>query len=283
MLGLELILIVVLQFEGTRGDFKYYRSGDDVILPCSSSSSSSSCSTVNWFYDRDSNINHQQQIKDGKVVPSPRAARLNVDSNCSLIINNITAEDAGSYYCRLGSGSTYDGSVFLNVLTISPSSPDAEPTKDGDVTLQCSMKKFSQSSPCPVNSFHWLDETGTKLSVFQKDSGCISYLNVQHKSITNRKYTCQFVEKNSIKVEAHYTAAFKGAFPGKYSNIIIIVILTISVAVFVPLLLVVPAAILIRRRKTRVNQDNTTAGKERQLFVDESQQSFYRYGPQLSP
>ncbi|MEQ2285581.1 hypothetical protein AMECASPLE_033437 [Ameca splendens] len=120
MLGLVLVLIVVLLFEGTSGGelHLYHRAGDDVVLPCRRPSSSYSCSSVNWFYSRDPSTNFPFDVKDGKVVESsPRAARLNVDSNCSLIINNITAEDAGRYFCRFGSGIFYDDSLLLDVLT----------------------------------------------------------------------------------------------------------------------------------------------------------------------
>ncbi|XP_047243125.1 uncharacterized protein LOC124881556 isoform X4 [Girardinichthys multiradiatus] len=220
MLGLvlELVLIVVLQFEGTSGVelHLYHRAGDDVVLPCRSPSSSYSCSIVTWLYSRDTSTSFSLEFKDGKVVESsPRAARLNVDSNCSLIINNITAEDAGGYFCGLGSGNTYDFTVLLDVLTISPSPPEDDPTKDGDVTLNCSLERFSGLDPCPENSLLWVDETGTGLTgegVGFKlgPRRCASSLTVQHQSGTNRTYTCRFVVENSVKVEAHYTAVFKG-------------------------------------------------------------------------
>ncbi|MEQ2257788.1 hypothetical protein ILYODFUR_038372, partial [Ilyodon furcidens] len=95
----------------------YHRAGDDVVLPCRISSPFYTCSGVYWFYIRDPNRRLPLEVKDGNVVESsPRAARLNVGSNCSLIINNITAEDAGGYYCGY-SIIIYDVTVLLNVLT----------------------------------------------------------------------------------------------------------------------------------------------------------------------
>ncbi|KAM4529266.1 uncharacterized protein V3H82_027452 [Fundulus diaphanus] len=143
-------------------------------------------------------------------LSSPGAARLNVDSKCSLIINNITAEDAGWYRCRPGSRATLDGRVLLNVLTISPSPPGADPTKEEDFTLQCSLVTFRGLGPCPEKSLLWVDETGSELlgeGVGFKSggqTGCDSNLTVKLQSSSNRRYTCQFVEDNIMKIEAHY-------------------------------------------------------------------------------
>ncbi|XP_035986380.1 uncharacterized protein LOC105922141 isoform X2 [Fundulus heteroclitus] len=217
MLVLELVLIIVLQFEGIRGQvlFLYHKPGDDVVLPCNSPSFYYSCSIVNWIYSRDTNSSFPLEVQDGKVVQSsPRAARLNVDSKCSLIINNITAEDAGWYTCRPDSG-IFDVYVHLSVLTVSPSPPGADPTKDGDFTLQCSLETFRGLVPCPEKSLLWVDETRSELlgeGVGFKSggqTGCDSNLTVKLQSSSNRRYTCQFVEDNTVKVEAHYTPVFK--------------------------------------------------------------------------
>ncbi|MED6289124.1 hypothetical protein CHARACLAT_033133 [Characodon lateralis] len=97
----KLYCVFVSAAETSGGELHlYHRAGDDVVLPCRSPSSSYTCSNVNWFYTRDKNTNFPLEVKDGKVVESsPRAARLNVDSDCSLIINKINAEDAGGYFC----------------------------------------------------------------------------------------------------------------------------------------------------------------------------------------
>ncbi|XP_024858689.1 leucine-rich repeat-containing protein 4B [Kryptolebias marmoratus] len=155
MAVLEFILIVLLQFEGVSGGRLYHRVGDDAVLPCSSGGSLSSCSGLGWFYIRDDDS--RWVVQNGIVLPiSPQAARLSLSRNCSLIINNITAEDAGRYTCRLG-GSRSNTDEYLNVLSISPS--DVGPTEDGDVTLHCSLRRYV--SYCPENSLLWVDETGT--------------------------------------------------------------------------------------------------------------------------
>ncbi|MEY6333243.1 hypothetical protein WJF42_23560, partial [Salmonella enterica subsp. enterica serovar Corvallis] len=119
-----------------------------------------------------------------------------------------------------GSRNINDGSLLLDVLTISPSPPEDDPTKDGDVTLNCSLERYSWLGPCPENSLLWVDETGTGLTgegvVFNLGPRrCASSLTVQHQSGTNRTYTCRFVVEDSVKVEAHYTAVFKGTSGGE--------------------------------------------------------------------
>ncbi|MEQ2210653.1 hypothetical protein XENOCAPTIV_017220 [Xenoophorus captivus] len=105
--------------------------------------------------------------------------------------------------------------VFI-FLPVSPSRPEADPTKDGDVTLICSLERFSGLGLCPENNLLWVDETGTGLTAegvgykFRRPKSCASSLTVQHQSGTNRTYTCRFVVEDSVKVEAHYTAVFKG-------------------------------------------------------------------------
>uniref|UniRef100_A0A096LW80 Ig-like domain-containing protein n=1 Tax=Poecilia formosa TaxID=48698 RepID=A0A096LW80_POEFO len=191
--------------EGTRGEelHLYHRRGENVVLPCNSPSSFSSCSDVKWFYNRGKNPNTQQKVWNGTDVQSSfEAYRLNVDSSCSLTINYIYPSDAGLYTCR--SGSSSDGFVYLNVLSIS-----YETSTNDYFTLHCSLERFSGLDLCPEKSFRWLDETGTELTegVWVESRGpriCDSFLPVKHQSDRNRNFTCQFVEGNRVKVETHY-------------------------------------------------------------------------------
>ncbi|XP_023203830.1 uncharacterized protein LOC111611401 [Xiphophorus maculatus] len=206
MLVLVLILVVVLQFEGTRGGeiHLYHREGENVVLPSERPSSDYPFSNIDWLYSRDGRTTNTE-VGNGKVVQSsPRASRLNMDSSCSLTINTITADDAGLYTCIHGSGTSSDHFVYLNVLTIS----DADPTK-GDFTLQCSLWRYKDLGPCPEKSFLWLDETGTELTsrrdALSSGQRCFSSPFVKHQSDTNTRFTCQFIEGNKVKVEAQYT------------------------------------------------------------------------------
>ncbi|XP_023203990.1 uncharacterized protein LOC111611430 [Xiphophorus maculatus] len=206
MLVLVLVLVVVLQLEGTRGGkiHLYHREGENVVLPSERPASYSTCSDIIWLYNRDTSKTNTE-VRNGKVdQTSPRASRLKMDSSCSLIINTITADDAGFYTYRSATGSFSDHFVYLSVLTIS----DADPTK-GDFTLQCSLWRYDNPSPCPEKSFLWLDVRGTELTSRREShwsrQKCFSSLTVKHQSDTNTRFTCQFIEGTKVKVEAQYT------------------------------------------------------------------------------
>ncbi|XP_043963103.1 uncharacterized protein LOC122825664 isoform X3 [Gambusia affinis] len=146
-------------------------------------------------------MNRKQEVHRGMVQSSPRSARMSLDRKCSLIINNITAEDVGRYSCG------YNTDVYLNMMIISPSPTDADPAKE-DFTLLCSLVRDGEFGSCPDKSFLWLDETGSELTGEDDEYksggqiGCVSYLTVNLQS--SRRFTCQFVEGNKVKIEAHY-------------------------------------------------------------------------------
>ncbi|XP_032398669.1 uncharacterized protein LOC116706126 isoform X2 [Etheostoma spectabile] len=267
MAPLELILIFLLQFEGISGRdfFLYKRPRQDAVLSCTTESSSPpTCSIVEWFYNKDG-VQAITVVRNGEVIESSaRAARLRVTTDCSLVINNVTAEDVGQYTCRQGRDFNADVNTYLSVLTISPSQPGADPNRDDDITLKCSLLS-RRDIPCRENSIRWVDETGAELlgegdgyRVLQQ-TACVSFLTVKRQSGRNRKYTCQFVdEQNSVKIEADYTPDLTdptGVSPLRY------VMLMVRVAGLI--LMIVITVIVIRSKwntKPLENDNNVNDG-----------------------
>ncbi|KAK5603818.1 hypothetical protein CRENBAI_000670 [Crenichthys baileyi] len=248
-------------FKGIKGKpvHIYHRAGDDAVLPCKRPSSYYSRSSVNWLYTRAEGMVSQHEVEKGNVVQSSsRASRLSVDNSCSLIINNITAEDAGRYSCQLWDGGSFNTDVFLNMMSISPSPPEADPTKGGDVTLHCSLVRYRSLGPCPENSLLWVDETGTGLTgegvgfKFRGQTGCDSYLDVKLQNSSNKRYSCQFVEGNTVKIEAHYPSVLEDV---PVNNTIIIIL---GAVIRVLLILLVLVAVFIQLRKTRFKENHRT-------------------------
>ncbi|XP_051792995.1 uncharacterized protein LOC110951611 [Acanthochromis polyacanthus] len=252
----EFILIFLLQFKAAiSGDrYLYYRVGNDATLHCDAvNPSETRCFSINWLYNGYTGSLTSFKVRRGDVnQKSPGADRLSLSRNCSLIINNITAEDAGRYTCRIRETTAFDTLVHPSILTISPSPPDSDPKTDDEVTLTCSLLIYDNR--CPLNSIRWVDEKGAVLLgegvgfKFNGQTGCDSLLTVKHQSDHNRTYTCQFIEKDSVKIEAHYTLVLKD---GIHNTIIIIV----GVVVGMLVVLVVIAAVLINcRRRGKVTE-----------------------------
>lgn len=90
----------------------------DAILPCArASSSNTTCSSVSWLYNRDVSHTFSEILHGNVIKASARAARLDLDTKCSLVITSITAEDAGLYTCRQGRNSNRDVRTHLSVLS----------------------------------------------------------------------------------------------------------------------------------------------------------------------
>uniref|UniRef100_A0A8C2Z9L8 Ig-like domain-containing protein n=1 Tax=Cyclopterus lumpus TaxID=8103 RepID=A0A8C2Z9L8_CYCLU len=183
----------------------FFGGGQDAILPCANASPA--CANVSWFY----------LIKD-KYVASGSSPRLSLDAECSLVIKNVTAEDASSFVCRLGNDPHHDEFMFLNVLTseLSPSPQYDDPERAGEVTLECSLWRHSSVLHCPPNSLRWVDEAGARLQDegvghrFLGQANCVSVLTVKRQSGVDRRYACLFVDGNRVAVEAGYTPDFTG-------------------------------------------------------------------------
>ncbi|XP_034004056.1 uncharacterized protein LOC117496489 [Trematomus bernacchii] len=210
MARLAIILILVLNFEaGIHGQIVYTRPGENAFLPCVGRSfSDPTCSNVAWVFNRDATL------PDVGIDFVSRS----LDSDCSLVLKNVSAEDVGLYKC----GGSEE--VYLNLLTISPSPLDADPMRDGEVKLKCSLFSHSTSGFCQKGTIPWVDETGTVLLDegvgyhFHGQEKCVSSLTVRQQSGHNRKYTCRFDQDSVTKIQSDYTPDFLGGNQTEISN-----------------------------------------------------------------
>ncbi|XP_008302279.1 carcinoembryonic antigen-related cell adhesion molecule 2-like, partial [Stegastes partitus] len=259
---------------GVSGDRHLYHSlGNDVILPCDNvPPSQARCLFIDWIYERDSDsVDRIPRVDKGKVNQNPPGgSSLSLRNDCSLIISNITAEDAGRYTCR--SNHPRSTLVHLNILTISPSPADTDPERDDEVTLTCSMWRYNTNRPCPQNSILWVDEEGTVLPgedggyKFNGQMDCVSNLAVKRQSDYNRSYTCQFIEANSVKIDAHFTLVYTDPPPSSTSIIV-------GAVVGVLVVLVVIAAVLIKYRR----RAKATEGVQKPTHSQEEPESNLTY------
>ncbi|KAM6906661.1 uncharacterized protein PEZ65_017813 [Lycodopsis pacificus] len=262
MMRLQFILISVLQFEALiSGPIIYKRPGEDAALPCAIASSEPACPLLSWLYSREPS-QAPSRVESGNV--SVPAARLSVDTTCSLVIKSVTAEDAGLYTCRQEGRVSED--VYLNVLAISPSPPDADPKRDGEVTLECTLWRHSRLRPCRRDGLNWLDETRTLLR--REGPGhhvlgqrqCVSSLTVKRQSGHNRRYTCQFVDSRGVTIEAEYTPDFTGGTASDAGSTgwspLSCVMLALRIGGLILMIAITVVVIRIRWNKKPLDDDN---------------------------
>ncbi|XP_023808686.1 uncharacterized protein LOC105357177 isoform X3 [Oryzias latipes] len=207
---LQVLIMLLLQAKGIGGQTEhlYKRLGEDVILSCETNFSTHLCSKINWLHRRNPNSATKLVYGGNLERGSAGASRLSVSRNCSLLIRNITDEDAGIYTCH--HKTKPDLSVDLNILGITSSLPD----DNGIVTLQCSLSGYEVL--CQQSSFFWKNKRG--MVVFSKgvefefrgQKECLSFLAAKHPSKNNIRYTCILFTDNKEKINVIYQPPFTG-------------------------------------------------------------------------
>eukprot|EP00063_Salmo_salar_P086459 XP_014061294.1 PREDICTED: uncharacterized protein LOC106608106 [Salmo salar] len=181
---LGLLVTVLFLLTGVSGETPsmFSRVGDDVRLPCNNVVYPN-CSSTTWIYNRAGSKVTIEEVALGKIkVDQPeRADRLSLESNCSLHVSDVSAEDAGLYTCRqflteTGLRHGDDTPVHLSVLT--------------------------------RVSLSWVPKTGTNAQV-TLDSSCeISLTVTLQKEDNNRKWTCTLTEKGNVKISIDFPSTF---------------------------------------------------------------------------
>ncbi|RVE55922.1 hypothetical protein OJAV_G00230870 [Oryzias javanicus] len=230
----------------------YQRVGEDVLLPSYVDASSNNCSNVTWMYNRGS-FSEKEILSTGQNIDQSSfgASRLSVSSNCSLLIRNVTDEDAGSFTFLFQNRNV---SMLLTTLDISSSSSDVS----GRVDLICSVKYFHKPHGCEENSIIWVDETGSQLTgkgvgfEFRGQTNCVSILTLKHQTGNDKKFTCKFLEDDKVKIDAVYFANVSD-FTG-----LIIIFAGAAVKLLTFLAVIVALTCMDVRRTAKPNEDQKT-------------------------
>ncbi|XP_077457148.1 uncharacterized protein LOC144074536 [Stigmatopora argus] len=243
------ILIFLLQYQVILGSdiHIFAKAGDGASLPCRRPS----CHNPDWGYTRDYSA-FVYEVKHGQVqASSTRSHRLSLNNDGSLLIQRVTAEDAGYFTCDL---QQQRERVYLTVLTLTASPLDS----NGEVVLRCSLADWP-----PVRSafgnrkFAWLDEEGQELPkepVLQDN--CTSTLTVLPVS-PERTYTCQYKIDNAVIVYVQKTFVFLSKNASEPGNTRVINAIRVVVAILMLLffgVLVVKVMVKSKRNVGRPTQ-----------------------------
>ncbi|XP_027140332.1 uncharacterized protein LOC104939813 isoform X2 [Larimichthys crocea] len=126
MVDFKWILIALLQFtaaEGLPPSFTV-RAGQEVTLPCENvTDDQQNCDSTTWVFMQPRKTEAVQLIRLGQIAEhgKSKSDRLSVRQKCSLVIRNVTHEDAGRYYCqqwKSGQRPGYLYVVYLSVVTM---------------------------------------------------------------------------------------------------------------------------------------------------------------------
>ncbi|XP_027896201.1 uncharacterized protein LOC114158671 [Xiphophorus couchianus] len=152
---LSICLILALKFTVTKQSSSsvIVRGGDEVLLACENMMGPIKCLRIHWLFSKLSQGTALALVKFGHPnktqAAREKADRLRVSSNCSLIIQKVSAADVGTYYCQ--QVQTTDQNEIIHTVALSLVNI-TEQKDDEEVTLNCSV---IPNDPCKHN-VKWL-------------------------------------------------------------------------------------------------------------------------------
>ncbi|XP_072559172.1 uncharacterized protein [Paramormyrops kingsleyae] len=140
----------------------YVTEGDDVTLPCKNVLHPN-CYSSTWLYAGRSSKSAVELVGHGKIKDPQNHRRLSLLTDCSLHINNVSADDAGQYTCQTfinGQKHGHDTAAFLSVLT-EQSRGKTTGNKHRPTEKTSTATETSQKTPTHTGSHTNLINTGT--------------------------------------------------------------------------------------------------------------------------
>nr|XP_017210367.1 uncharacterized protein DDB_G0271670 [Danio rerio] len=229
---LFLLLIFWTLSTGVFGETHVFSSsGETVYLPCRNTDQHCRTSGTTWTYSRDRQTATVAMFTLGEKKRN--SERLNLGSDCSLIISRVTTEDAGIYICQQWSGRGghqygADSRVFLLVVAVSPSSSSSSSSSSDigpglSLTLSCRLVLYSGFSCDGLFSsedlhLSWVNEAGVDLNTDSRyqisSTGCIISLSTTLISEDeDKQWRCGVYQRNQLKTSdtftVHYSAEAK--------------------------------------------------------------------------
>uniref|UniRef100_UPI004043A690 diverse immunoglobulin domain-containing protein 3.1 isoform 2 precursor n=1 Tax=Danio rerio TaxID=7955 RepID=UPI004043A690 len=213
------LMIYCSLLKGTSGaeDILFFRSGENVSLPCNNALSG--CTSTTWNYNRGSNT--IELVGVGKLNNIDRRERLSVGSDCSLNIMNATKEDYGSYSCRQYVNEQQqenDARVYLTVLNVSSSLSQTEMRAGRSVTLKCKLEYYGVSCDTLFRTegyqLVWVNQaernlaTDSRYKIFSSSPCMISLTTTLLNEDHNKEWRCQLTQNNQLKTSASFTVKY---------------------------------------------------------------------------
>ncbi|XP_071057983.1 uncharacterized protein [Pseudochaenichthys georgianus] len=130
-------LMLLLHFADSNQYFPIVRAGDEVTLPCDYDiEDQDECERTVWFFSDSRGSAAVTLFEDGQIQSEAKSDRLRVTEKCALVIEKVTEEDAGFYFCgQSRSGGPYSV-VDLSVVAM------IEHQDNDEVTLRCSVETY---------------------------------------------------------------------------------------------------------------------------------------------
>nr|XP_021328000.1 uncharacterized protein LOC108182910 [Danio rerio] len=203
----------------------FSRSGETVHLPCRNTDQHCNTSETTWL-----NSSYRQTAAVAMFtlgVKQTNSERLNLGSDCSLIISRVTTEDAGLYTCQQWSGNQQQGPdsrVFLHVVAVSSSSSSSSSSDIGPgLSLTLSCRLYSDAGLSCDDLFRsqhfrlsWVNEAGVDLNTDSRyqisSTGCIISLSTTLISEDeDKQWRCGVYQRNQLKTSDTFTVHYSAA------------------------------------------------------------------------